>query len=431
MSKARYETRRQGGFAHYLIRISVVLVAVPVILNTGAWLRAGDEPAPNQEPRASQPEARDELPPNKWVALDLQKWYEQRWGHYDGYSDTVYRPDTGTVLIRTNLKRKELKDRNSGFYTNGTLEWNPRTNEVRFIEITNWHGGSSGRVKGYPLPAFDQHPTPVPRHTYDALAYVPEEKAMYTTMGAYSRIRTRISRVEDEEKRERAQRLLQQESQSTWKLDVETGEWERFEGSPKTLFPDVWMYEAHMAYWPEKNVLTFLGSAGKRYAHFDLGKKVWKKVPKQPTGFSIREFQRLWHMRSAWDSKRDAWVFRKSNKVVVFNPETAEMKKLPDPYEPRYNKEPEESPRVLPADSQGSICYISKHDVYMIPRVPGPWGNKTMVFHPDKGEWETVKGGDTLPVRKEKQRRYCHYDEKGDVVVFTFHHYAAVFKYVP
>lgn len=425
MATDRSDTRRYTGFGRHLVRrIVIALVAGAVLLtNIGPGLRAGDDPPPTQTV--------EDLPANKWVGLELRKYYDQKWGHYDGYSDTVYRPDTDTVLIRTNLERKELKDRNSGFYTNGTLEWNPRTNEVRFIEITNWHAGSSGRFKGYPLPAFEKHPTPVPRHTYDVLAYVPEENGMYTTMGAYSRLGGKIKRVEDKEKRDRALKLFRQEGKSTWKLDVETGEWERFEGSPKTVFPDVWMYEGHMTYWPEKNVLIFLGSKGKRYAHFDLEEKVWKKAAKQPSGFPVRAFERLWHMRSTWDSKRHLWVFRLSHKVIVFDPKTAKMKKLPDPYDPEYDEKETKGRRQYAADSQGSICYISKHDVYMLPRVPGPWGNKTMVFHPDKEEWEAVKGGNTLPVRKKKGPRYCHYDEKGDVVVFTFHHYAAVFRYVP
>ena len=121
--------------------------------------------------------AADEIPVNTWTVVDID-WEkplakvadDARWQTGDGYSDSVLRTKTGEVLIRTGITSKKL-GLSPGFYTNTTVAWNIANDEARIVEIANWGGGSYGGAKL--LPAFADHPTPTPRHTYDGICYVP------------------------------------------------------------------------------------------------------------------------------------------------------------------------------------------------------------------------------------------------------------------
>jgi hypothetical protein len=55
----------------------------------------------------------------------------------DGYSDNVWRSRTGTVIIRTGVDSKSA-GYSPGFYSNASVEWDPRTDTAKVIDIANW-----------------------------------------------------------------------------------------------------------------------------------------------------------------------------------------------------------------------------------------------------------------------------------------------------
>jgi len=92
-----------------------------------------------------------EMPVNVWVKAEIDQKAalatadvkDAGWAFTDGYSDSVYRSSTGTVLIRTGIRSKVAKY-SPGFYTNTTVEWNPRVDKASVLEIAQWSGGSYG-----------------------------------------------------------------------------------------------------------------------------------------------------------------------------------------------------------------------------------------------------------------------------------------------
>lgn len=341
-----------------------------------------------------------------------------RWSTTDGYGDSVYRAGTGHVLIRTGIDSKAL-GLSPGFYTNTTIEWDLNSDTARVVEVANWAGGSYGN--GKPLPAYRDHPTPTPRHTYDAICYVPEEDAMYMLFGAY--IRMKGQKATDE-----AKRLIDDDVNHTWKFSFEKKRWSRIGGSPRTLetlrFRGSLVYESHLAYWPQGRRLLFVASGGGQHAEFDLKEQKWTAVPVRNS-----PDMSLYHARSAWDTKRDLWIFRKGPKVCTF-----------DPREKRYERLPNCSDYPVPSAGDigkmnagktkrdrrlewKGICYISKHDRYL---VSGPSGNDTAVYDPEAGVWTAIKGGDIkLP------NGYAQYNPALDIVAMNYQLQCFKFKYVP
>ncbi|KPJ74881.1 MAG: hypothetical protein AMS14_04665 [Planctomycetes bacterium DG_20] len=357
------------------------------------------------------------VPPNTWVKVNIA-WQETlrkeipdgRWATGDGYSDNLCRSKTGTVLIRTGI-RSASRGTNPGFYTNTSVEWSLATDTVKVIDIANWAGGSSGG--GKLLPAFKERPTPTPRHTYDGMAYVPEEDAMYLVLGANWRVTARNSTEE-------AKKQHQLDNTLTWRYDFKTGRWSTIDHNVWKLFKCS-PYEAHMQYWPEGKRLIFFNDGGNLYAEFDLATKAWQQVAlDKPSPMSF------YNARSTWDSKRSLWVFRLGPKVCTFDPKTRTFEQLPDCWDipvpatrPREDERRERDPRM----GLKGVTYISKHDVYL---VTGPTGNDTMVYHVPEKRWESVEGGDIDLVNG-----YCQYNPDLDVVAMNFQLQCFKFRYVP
>ena len=69
------------------------------------------------------------------------------------------------------------------------------------------------------------------------------------------------------------------------------------------------------------------------------------------------------------------------------------------------------------------VCYLSKHDAYL---VTGPTGSDTMVYHVPERRWESVKGGDI-----KLANGYCQYNPDLDLTAMNYQLQCFKFRYVP
>ena len=95
---------------------------------------------------------------------------------------------------------------------------------------------------------------------------------------------------------------------------------------------------------------------------------------------------------------------------------------LPDCWELPPAASPEEKKREPRWASKG-VCYISKHDVYL---VTGPTGNDTRVYEVAAGRWADLRGGDI-----ELVNGYCQYEPESDLVVLSYQLKCFRLRYVP
>jgi hypothetical protein len=316
--------------------------------------------------------AQENLPSNTWVAVEMD-WKQPlakvaddaQWRTGDGYSDNVLRTKTGELLIRTGIASKRL-GYSPGFYTNSTVAWDVSRDRVRVVETANWGGGSYTGARL--LPAFAKHATPTPRHTYDGICYVANEDAVYLMLGANVRM---VGRGADEDANR--QHSLDKNA-STWKYTFQTGRWSRIDHNVRKFWPSVYRvssYESHLTHWPSGKKLLFLNDHGSHYAEFDLKSQTWHTAE-----LANKCPMRLYNARSTWDSRRGLWVFRLGPSLCTFDPKQRTFTQLPDCWDLPKLASKEEKKKDRRWSSKG-ICYISKHDVYL---VSGPSGNETGVY---------------------------------------------------
>ena len=359
-------------------------------------------------------------PANAWVKASID-WKQAlpaeikdaAWSTTDGYSDSVYRSKTGSIIIRTGVRSKSA-GYSPGFYTNASVEWDLARDTAKVIDIANWGGGSYGH--GKLLPAFRQHATPSPRHTYDGICYVPDTDTMYMMLGAYTRMWGRgVDPV--------AKAELKKDGGRTWKYAFKTGRWTCIEDSVWKLFRCS-PYESHLQYWAEGGKLLFLNDHGHRYAEFDLKTNTWKQL-----ALANACPMSLYNARSTWDSKRSLWVFRLGPRLCTFDPGTRSFAALPNCYPmpiPSRREIQQMKKAGKPVDGRlrmKGVCYISKHDVYL---VSGPTGNDTVVYNVEAKTWTPIRGGDIKLVNG-----YCQYDPKLDLVAMNYQLDCFKFRYVP
>ena len=345
------------------------------------------------------------IPANTWMEAKLTYFFPEnlpgaRWATSDGYDGSAFRSKTGTILFRRGVESLQV-GLSPGFYSNATVEWAPASEKARAVEVSNWGGGSYGG--GKLLPAFKDHPTPTPRHTYDGIAYVEPEDSLYLVLGANWRIASEAERG--------AEKVLDQDNNSTWKYSFPDGRWKRIDHNVHKVGYTGSPYENHLRWWPEGKRLLFLSDDGSFYAEFDLATQTWAKAD-----LKNKCPMRLYNARSTWDSKRQLWVFRLGPNAATFDPKTREFKTLPN----IYDMPTDEKDRRR--DSKG-IVYITRHDVYL---ATGINGNDTWIYEVGKGKWVNIKGGEIALVNG-----YPQYDVGSDLVGLVFESKAFRFRYVP
>ncbi len=360
------------------------------------------------------------LPDNTWVKVDIDfdktlKDYlgdtKGRWSTTDGYSDNVFHSINGSVLIRTGIDCKEL-GLSPGFYTNATVEWNLETDTARVVEVANWSGGSYGG--GRLLPAYDRHMTPTPRHTYDGICFVPNENRVYMMLGANWRIGGRGAS-------EDAKAELKKDGGRTWAFSFDTNRWECIEDNVWNYFKCS-PYENHMTLWPKGGKLLFLNDGGSKYAQFDLKTRKWM-IAELANDCPMR----LYNARSTWDSRRSLWVFRLGPRLCTFDPQTGKFEELPNCYAMKVPTR--EQLKQLTANGKKpdprlrakGICYISKHDRYL---VCGPTGDDTAAYDPSSKKWTKINGGSI-----ELVNGYLQYNPDLDIVAMNYQLSCFKFKF--
>ena len=324
---------------------------------------------------------------------------------YDGFSTNVYRSRTGTVLIRTGLTSKAA-GWGPGYYSNAFMEWDLKANSGKVVDVFTWGGGSYG--DGRLLDSFQDRPSPSPRHTYDCLAYVESEDAVYF-IGSTS-YRMFITKGELSEEGNRAKEACSLGERSTWRFSCAEKKWTRIETAPwKT---DTTALEAHLVHWPEGGKLLFAYHAGK-CAEFDLKTRQWTETfsPKNIGAMSLYE------SRSTWDGKRQRWVFRRGTQLCSYDPAAREYTLLPGMF-------PAPSDKKDPLNNTQSIAYNSKHDAYV---TTGPTANDTWVFYPETSQWKHLRGGET----KLPPWAYLKYDPLTDTMVLNYQLKTYVLRYTP
>jgi len=351
---------------------------------------------------------------NTWVDAKLKyempakyvRGSKTYWKKSDGFCDSIYRSKTGSIIVRTGI-RCQMAGLKPGYYSNASMEWNLKTNKIEVIDVFNWGGGSGGN--GTLLAGFKDNPTPSPRHTYDGLAYDSDEDVMYLMLGAFHKAGYSMTD-------EKAKKQFALDANSTWKYSFKDNKWTQIEGNIRQFWNknSVQAFEQHLEYWPGGKKLLFHSGTGKYYAEFDIKTQKWAKVKLKNT-LPVRTFG----ARSAWDSKREHWVFRLGEKVGYISPKLKSCSALPDL--------PKEF-SIIPKGRKSwhlykSIAYISKHDVYII---SGATGNDTYVYDHKTKKWVKILGGEIkLP------NGYIEYDEKTDLCGLVYQHKAFKFRYVP
>jgi hypothetical protein len=363
-----------------------------------------------------------ELPANTWVrtSIDFDKTLKEylgekkgRWVTTDGYSDNVYRARTGNILIRTGIDCKVL-GLSPGYYTNTTVEWDVKNDTARVLDVANWGGGSYGA--GSLLRTYRDHMTPSPRHTYDAICYVPEQDSMYMLLGANWKIGGRGANEE-------AKAELKKDGGRTWAYSFEKKRWQCIEDNVWNHFKCS-PYENHMTHWPGGKKLLFFNDGGQKYAQLDLDTRKWSQV-KTANMCPMS----LYNARSAWDIKRSLWIFRLGPRLCTFDPNTSSFEKLPDCYDMEIPTRDElkqmkkDGVKPDPRLHWKGVCYISTHDRYL---VSGPTGNDTAVYDPQAKTWIAIKGGATNLLNG-----YMQYNPDLDIVAMNYQLQCFKLKYVP
>jgi hypothetical protein len=231
------------------------------------------------------------------------------------------------------------------------------------LKVANYGGGSSGGA--CLLPEFLNDPTPCPRHTYDSFIYVDTKDALYMILGAYNANFLKNGASSE------AVAAVGVDDKSTWKFTLADRKWHRISGNV-LQFWSISFYETHMVHWKAGNKILFVASNGSKHAVLDLDSETWQEVHTQNNAPIS-----LYHAMSAWDSKRDLWVFRNGTGVCTYNPVTKKYSSLPG----------------CGISDLSGIAYDSKYDAYF---VVGKTANTAKVYHPDKGRWEALGGPSVL-----------------------------------
>lgn len=158
---------------------------------------AGEEPLAPGSP---------ELAPNTWVQVKPKCVAPPSGGqHFPmSWNQMVYDP-VGKRLLMMDRWYDEI--RKDTIYANAVLAFDVPANTATCLKLTNWKREAAGG--GYRTAAMaenEKEPTPVDRHPYGCLAFVPEQNALYLSGGAN-------------------QSAPGGHPQDTWKFDLAAGKW--------------------------------------------------------------------------------------------------------------------------------------------------------------------------------------------------------------
>ena len=294
---------------------------------------------------------------------------------YNAWASLRYRSKTRSVLAW----RLVIDDRRkNGIYANALVEWSLEADSLRLLNASNYSGGTFEPLPSFALmPEFQTDTTPAPRHFYDAMAYVDSLDAAYFILGALPRV-TNYDQNPDPALRA----AVDLDQAGTWKYAFAEGRWTRIASSVREFWRDgycsdcVPFHENHLAYWPSRGRLIFISqfmpTYGRHVAEMDLESGLWSKVvPANAAPFPLDR------ALSAWDSRREALVFRNGSRVCRYLAATRTFVELPD-----CGVDADTAARPYYTD----IEYLPAEDAYFV--VGG--NGVTRIFDHGAGAWKTV-----------------------------------------
>ena len=168
------------------------------------------------------------LPPNTWVHADHPKVIGPPGGGAptpQGWNCLVYDSVGKRIIL---LDRWGDKAHGSSIYANSVMAYDVGTNTLTCLKESNWkvEETSTGGYRTVAMPENSSDPTPLDRHPYECVAFVPQQNAIYLGSGANQ---TGPGGHPDD----------------TWKFDIASAKWSEIKTSPpgKEDLEDAMIYD--------------------------------------------------------------------------------------------------------------------------------------------------------------------------------------------
>ncbi len=292
------------------------------------------------------------IAPNTWVEIPATYMVPPNGGNHfpQGWNKAVYDPVGERILV---FDRWYDVVRGSTIYANAVIDFSPSSGQASLVKINNWKKQSTP-TGGYKtvemLPENSIDPTPVDRHPYGALAFIPEQNALYIANGANqsapnghvdakntwkldmsSRTWTKVSstlhppnNLEDCMTYDVLNHMLiyfahgPAYAPETWTMDVFTGQW--IKTTLQAPSPPGRM-GGSMAYDPVRNVSMLFGGArypnpGRDLWAYDAALNTWTRKADAPVDMRMAGF--------AYDSLHDVFLAVANvngvTRVVIYDP---------------------------------------------------------------------------------------------------------------
>jgi len=355
-------------------------------------------------------------PPNTWVpitprlkiakgAVPAGKKVDRHW-QLHRYGGLTYRPGTGEVLILDGALH------NTGIYASSVFGLDATTGAYTLYKATNWE------KRDTPSALNRTDPTPAPRHTYGAWAYVPEKKSVYLWDGHNRTVQSgprgkqigaglKKGGVPVRWIKPTGHKLL-----GMWVFNFDTGKWR---GIDKCRQYPPSGGSRHMRWVPKlKRIYLFMPLAGFHKDNvwsFDIEKEEWTcekvKTPYEclPACF--------------YDAGRERIVFTMAKSRAELKSEKVHGLGA---YYPRTRKFEVLAvkggrPNNIGPGNQ-AWCHHAKHDLYFA--WSGTYGknqtDENWVYDPKTGEFKQFLPLKNIPVKKQKHVK-IEYDAKNDLLV--------------
>ena len=169
------------------------------------------------------------LPANTWVRVKPRYVLPPSKGrHFPMSWNKLVYDSTGKRLIY--VDRWYDKVRRGTIYANAVLAFDAVGDTVTCLKLNNWKKqDAGGGYKTVPLPENEKDPTPVDRHPYGCVAFVPEENSIYISGGANQTAPGNHATARD-----------------TWKFELTKRKWSRIKSKiePPNGLDDCMAYDA-------------------------------------------------------------------------------------------------------------------------------------------------------------------------------------------
>ncbi|MCG3179920.1 MAG: hypothetical protein BIFFINMI_02270 [Phycisphaerae bacterium] len=363
----------------FLAVVLAVSCRPPAAFSAGP-VAAGDPPGPTSRP---------DLEPNVWTEI-APKYMPPPGGgshHPVSWNKLVY-DSVGKRII--NIDRWAAPGRIEGtyIYANSLMALDLGKNEIVRLSLFNWkkEASASGGYRTVEMPENKTEPTPLPRHPYGEVAFVPGENAVYLGAGANQ------TTSSDGKARH---------PNDTWRFDLAANKWEQVKGEqPPPSLSDC------MTFVPDLNAIVRWVSSDEAAWFMDLKTRTWSKKP-------IADGPRL-GLRTAmtYDTRRKQVLLYGGQ--VLGGPFAAPGPQLwaLSVTDLKWKRLPDGPPASAPG-----WAYAPRHDVALCWRKVNPktWDTgECWVYFPGEQKWLKIESPKPVPP---KLYQNLTYDESRDAFV--------------